>query len=137
MSVQLLTTAQVFINRGSKRNAVNKEVAECLLQAFEDFERNPDSRVAVLHGSDGYFCAGYDLSEVAAGSTPNFADVGNGPGPMGPSRMFLSKPVIAAIEGPAVAGGLELALWCDMRVAADDAIMGVFCRRFGVPLIDG
>eukprot|EP00047_Mylnosiga_fluctuans_P019380 m.82038 g.82038 ORF g.82038 m.82038 type:complete len:275 (-) comp8099_c0_seq2:991-1815(-) len=128
---------QISINRPGKRNAVNTATAGELLAAFEQFDANPSAKVAILRGTGGTFCAGYDLGEVAAGAAPVFADVGHGPGPMGPSRMRLKKPVIAAIEGHAVAGGLELAAWCDLRVADPDAILGVFCRRFGVPLIDG
>ena len=127
----------ISINRPTKRNAVNKETAKELLHAFESFELNPTAKVAILRGNGGYFCAGYDLGEVASNSAPEFADVGEGSGPMGPSRMQLRKPVIAAIEGHAVAGGLELAAWCDLRVADEKAVLGIFCRRFGVPLIDG
>jgi enoyl-CoA hydratase len=124
----------VTINRPERRNAVDAETAMLLRTAFEEFEADDQSRVAVLTGAGGTFCAGYDLHSVAASPPPH--DV-NGPGPMGPTRMLLSKPVIAAVEGHAVAGGLELALWCDLRVASATAVFGVFCRRWGVPLIDG
>jgi hypothetical protein len=127
----------VSLNRPDKRNCVNPETAGLLLKAFEDFEKDSSAHVAILRGNGGTFCAGYDLSVVAAGAAPSFVPLDAGPGPMGPSRLALSKPVIAAIDGHAVAGGLELALWCDLRVADESAVMGVFCRRFGVPLIDG
>src|SRR6185503_11988488 len=109
--------------------------AQALADAFRAFDADEHARVAVLHGDHGTFCAGADLKALAAG-TPNRVEK-DGDGPMGPSRMLLGKPVIASIAGHAVAGGLELALWCDLRVAADDAVLGVFCRRYGVPLIDG
>lgn len=125
----------VTINRPERRNAVNRETAEALSKAFSDFDADNDLSVAVLTGAGGNFCAGADLKGVAEGKG-NRAEA-SGDGPMGPTRMVPSKPVIAAIEGFAVAGGLELALWCDMRVAARNATFGVFCRRFGVPLIDG
>lgn len=125
----------VIIDRPARRNAVDRATADALTAAFKDFEDNDNLSCAVLTGAGGVFCAGADLQAVAAG-TPNRLEV-DGDGPMGPSRLALNKPVIAAIEGHAVAGGLELALWCDLRVAADDATLGVFCRRFGVPLIDG
>jgi enoyl-CoA hydratase len=128
---------QITINRPDKRNAVNQQTSTELLVAIEMFETNESAKVAILRGSGGSFCAGYDLTDVAAGVIPDFKHVGHGPGPMGPTRMDVKKPVIAAIEGHAVAGGLELALWCDLRVADENAVMGVFCRRFGVPLIDG
>jgi len=124
----------IIINRPERRNAVDRETAELLRQAFTAFEQEENSNVAVLCGANGTFCAGYDLKAVSAGISLHDPD---GDGPMGPSRMLLSKPVIAAIEGHAVAGGLELALWCDMRVASTTAVFGVFCRRWGVPLIDG
>jgi enoyl-CoA hydratase len=123
----------VIINRPECRNAVDHETALLLRAAFSDFDADDTADVAVLTGTGGAFCAGYDLKTVA---TAPLHDP-NGEGPMGPSRMLLSKPVIAAIEGPAVAGGLELALWCDLRVASTTAMFGVFCRRWGVPLIDG
>ena len=125
----------VILDRPQRRNAVDRETAEALADAFEAFDVEPTAKVGVLVGEHGSFCAGADLKAVAEGR-PNRLEP-EGRGPMGPSRMRLSKPVIAAIEGHAVAGGLELALWCDLRVAAEDAILGVFCRRFGVPLIDG
>lgn len=125
----------VLLDRPGRRNAVDAPTAAALVEAFEAFDADPAAAVAVLAGAGGTFCAGADLKEVAAGR-PNRLEAG-GPGPMGPSRMVLSKPVIAAIEGHAVAGGLELALWCDLRVVAQDAVLGVFCRRWGVPLIDG
>ena len=125
----------VVIDRRSRKNAVDRETAEQLADAFRAFDADATARVAVLAGDHGTFCAGADLKAMASG-TPNRV-APDGDGPMGPSRMLLGKPVIAAISGHAVAGGLELALWCDLRVADDDAILGVFCRRFGVPLIDG
>ncbi len=130
----------VTIDRPEVRNAVNAETAAALRESFARFDRDEELNVAVLTGAGGTFCAGYDLKELAhSGGRPLPdlpAQAGVGHGPMGPTRMLLSKPVIAAIEGYAVAGGLELALWCDLRVAADDATLGVFNRRFGVPLID-
>ena len=125
----------VTINRPGRRNAVDRETAAALVQAFHAFDHDRHLSVAVLTGAGGNFCAGADLKAIAQGQG-NCIDP-DGDGPMGPTRMALSKPVIAAIEGHAVAGGLELALWCDLRVAARDATFGVFCRRFGVPLIDG
>lgn len=129
----------VAINRPEVRNAVNQETARRLLEELEAFDRDPNLNVAVLHGKGGNFCAGYDLKELAnhTDSLKLEQDVTKGPGPMGPSRVQLSKPLIAAIDGYAVAGGLELALLADLRVVEESAVMGVFCRRFGVPLIDG
>ena len=125
----------VVIDRRGAKNAVDRQTAEELADAFRAFDADDVARVAVLAGDHGTFCAGADLKAMAAGNPNRVAP--DGDGPMGPSRMLLSKPVIAAISGHAVAGGLELALWCDLRVADDDAVLGVFCRRFGVPLIDG
>ena len=140
----------VTLKRPEVRNAVDAATACALYQAFVDFEADDDALVAVFHGAHGHFCAGWDLQAAAqmAGGGPD-----NGPGvlvdldfepmdaqplgPMGPTRLLLSKPVIAAVSGAAVAGGMELALWCDMRVMEADAYFGVYCRRFGVPLIDG
>ena len=130
----------VVINRPERRNAVDPETADLLEQAFAAFNADPDAAVAVLTGADGNFCAGYDLKYVSEHGTGQERDEGRDPagrGPMGPSRMLLDKPVIAAVEGFAVAGGIELALWCDLRVASETAQFGVFCRRWGVPLIDG
>jgi enoyl-CoA hydratase len=138
----------VTLDRAEVRNAVDAPTARALYQAFLDFEADQDARVGVFHGDHGHFCAGWDLQfgaqlaresgggGVLAGLdfTPGEADP---PGPMGPSRLLLSKPVIAAVSGAAVAGGMELALWCDLRVMEEDAYFGVYCRRFGVPLIDG
>ncbi|KPP82486.1 MAG: enoyl-CoA hydratase [Oceanicaulis sp. HLUCCA04] len=125
----------ITIDRPERRNAVDGPTAQALADAFARFEADDGADVAILTGAGGIFCAGADLKAIADG-TPNRTEP-TGDAPMGPSRMLLSKPVIAAVEGHAVAGGLELALWCDMRVAARDAVFGVFCRRFGVPLIDG
>lgn len=125
----------VIMNRPEARNAVNGPAAAGLFQAFDEFDKDDSASVAVLWGDNGTFCAGADLK--AFGTSDANPVHRTGPGPMGPSRMVLSKPVIAAVSGHAVAGGLELALWCDMRVVEEDAIMGVFCRRWGVPLIDG
>lgn len=125
----------VTIDRPQRRNAVDRATADALAEAFRTFEADAAVSVAVLTGAGGNFCAGADLQAISQGD-PNRVEL-DGDGPMGPSRMRLSKPVIAAIEGYAVAGGLELALWCDLRVMAQDATLGVFCRRFGVPLIDG
>lgn len=122
----------VTIDRPAKRNAVDPETADALRTAFAAFAGDDAASVAILTGSGGQFCAGFDLTAV--GTSRYDPD---GPGPMGPTRMLLNKPVIAAVEGHAVAGGLELALWCDLRVAAQSAIFGVYCRRWGVPLIDG
>ncbi|MGH8988890.1 MAG: crotonase/enoyl-CoA hydratase family protein [Acidimicrobiales bacterium] len=124
----------VTIARPAVRNAVDAATADALRDAFAQFDADPSTRVAVLTGAGGTFCAGADLGALQTGDLPPVRD--DGPGPMGPTRTTLGKPVIAAVEGHAVAGGLELALWCDLRVAADDAVFGVFCRRFGVPLVD-
>ncbi|MCG4451718.1 crotonase/enoyl-CoA hydratase family protein [Pseudomonas sp. MMS21-TM103] len=127
----------LIIDRAEVRNAVDRPTAEALAAALRAFEADPQARVAVLAGAAGTFCAGADLGAVAAGGGRANRLEPEGDGPMGPSRMQLSKPLIAAIEGHAVAGGLELALLADLRVMAADAVLGVFCRRFGVPLIDG
>ncbi len=125
----------VIMDRPAARNAVNGPAAAELVAAFDEFDRDDSASVAVLWGDNGTFCAGADLK---AFGTPDMNPAHRtGPGPMGPTRMVLSKPVIAAVSGYAVAGGIELALWCDMRVVEEDAVFGVFCRRWGVPLIDG
>ncbi len=132
----------VTLNRPDARNAVDGPTAHLLAQAFRAFDADAHARVAILQGAGGQFCAGADLKAVAGGfgeasrANPLDPDM-TADGPMGPTRLQLGKPVIAAIEGHAVAGGLELALWCDLRVASATAVFGVFCRRFGVPLIDG
>ena len=125
----------ITIDRPQRRNAVDRPTAAGLEAAFTQFDTDTEVDVAILTGAGGTFCAGADLKAVAEGRGNRVTE--DGPGPMGPTRMLLSKPVIAAVEGFAVAGGLELALWCDLRVAAEDATFGVFCRRWGVPLIDG
>ena len=125
----------LIINRPEVRNAVDKDTAQALADAFRAFERDQEARVAVLAGKGGFFCAGADLKGFSEGRGNRLSPEGDGP--MGPSRMRFSKPVIAAVSGYAVAGGLELALLCDLRVMEEDAVFGVFCRRWGVPLIDG
>ena len=125
----------IVLSRPEARNAVDRQTAQELADAFRTFESDTEARVAVFAGDQGHFCAGADLKKIAEGQ-PNRVQP-DGDGPMGPTRMQLSKPVIAAISGYAVAGGLELALWCDLRVMEEDAVLGVFCRRWGVPLIDG
>ncbi|MEZ5849922.1 MAG: crotonase/enoyl-CoA hydratase family protein [Hyphomicrobiaceae bacterium] len=126
----------VILNRPQVRNAVDNETAEALAEAFRIFEGDETAKVAVLWGAGGSFCAGADLKSVASGERLKRYKL-DGDGPMGPSRLKLTKPVIAAVSGHAVAGGLELAIWCDMRVVEEDAIFGVYCRRWGVALIDG
>lgn len=128
----------VSIDRPELRNCVDRPTAEALSAAFRDFDADEALSVAILTGTGGSFCAGADLKAVASGDPVRANQVAeHGDGPMGPTRMQLSKPVIAAVAGHAVAGGLELALWCDLRVADETAVFGVYCRRFGVPLIDG
>jgi enoyl-CoA hydratase len=125
----------VILSRPEVRNAVDRQTAEELVEAFTAFDADPDALVGVFFGDHGHFCAGADLKAISSGNGNRIEPTGDGP--MGPSRMLLSKPVIGAIAGYAVAGGLELALWCDLRVMEEDATLGVFCRRWGVPLIDG
>jgi enoyl-CoA hydratase len=125
----------VLLSRPERRNAVDGATAKALADAFREFDADEQAAVAVLHGEGGIFCAGADLKE--AGTPQGNVVQGDGDGPMGPTRLRLTKPVIAAVAGHAVAGGLELALWCDLRVAEETAVFGVFCRRWGVPLIDG
>jgi enoyl-CoA hydratase len=137
MSVEVTKDGEVVvvaIDRPDVRNAVDATTAEALAAAFKEFDADDSVKVAILTGNGGTFCAGADLKAIASGNAPSISE--DGDGPMGPTRLALSKPVIAAIEGYAVAGGLELAVWCDLRVAAKDATLGVFNRRFGVPLID-
>lgn len=126
----------VTLSRPQARNAVDAATAARLADAFRTFDADPEAAVAVFHGDHGHFCAGADLKAMGGGATRNRLH-STGDGPMGPSRMLLGKPVIAAISGYAVAGGLELALWCDLRIVEESAVLGVYCRRFGVPLIDG
>jgi len=140
MSVRIERRGPVFtvlLSRPERRNAVDGETAAALAAAFREFEADAEAKVAVLHGEGGTFCAGADLKAVSEGGGGGNPTRREGDGPMGPSRMLLSKPTIAAVAGYAVAGGLELALWCDLRVVEENAIFGVFCRRWGVPLIDG
>ena len=130
----------VIIDRPEVRNAVDGPTGEALAAAFREFDADEEAQVAVLWGDHGAFCAGADLksiSKLGAKGTPPYQLSEEGDGPLGPSRMLLSKPVIAAVAGHAVAGGFELALWCDLRVVEEDAVFGVFCRRWGVPLMDG
>ena len=127
----------ITIDRPEVRNAVDRPTADALAAAFRAFEGDDSQRVAILTGANGVFCAGADLQAMGSDRANRVAADMAVDGPMGPSRMSLTKPVIAAVEGYAVAGGLELAVWCDLRVAAEDATFGVFCRRWGVPLIDG
>lgn len=128
----------VTINRAERRNAVDAATARELFDAFQEFDLDEGASVAILTGADGAFCAGADLKALAGGESGKRVEPGGVDtfGPMGPTRMRLSKPVIAAIEGYAVAGGAELALWCDLRVMAETSTFGIFCRRFGVPLVD-
>jgi enoyl-CoA hydratase len=125
----------VILDRPEVRNAVDRVAAQALADAFRGFDADSGARAAVLWGEGGTFCSGADLKAIAAGEPNRVAP--DGDGPMGPTRMELDKPVVAAVAGHAVAGGLELALWCDLRVVEEDAVLGVFCRRWGVPLIDG
>jgi enoyl-CoA hydratase len=127
----------VLLGRPDRRNAVDGPTAAALADAFRAFDADPDAAVAILHGEGGVFCAGADLKSIGTDTGNRIDPMGEGDGPMGPTRMRLGKPVIAAVAGHAVAGGLELALWCDLRVADETAVFGVFCRRWGVPLIDG
>lgn len=124
----------VTIDRPQVRNAVDPATAAALVDAFGEFDADDSASVAVLTGAGGNFCAGADLKAISSGDVRPIVEEGEGP--MGPTRMVLGKPVIAAVEGYAVAGGLELAIWCDLRVMASDAVFGIFCRRFGVPLVD-
>jgi enoyl-CoA hydratase/carnithine racemase len=126
----------VIIDRPAARNAIDRATAQALAAAFRDFDADPAQHVAVLCGANGHFCAGADLKAFVA-NPGEWSLAEDGDAPLGPTRMLLSKPVIAAVSGYAVAGGLELALWCDLRVVEQTATFGVFCRRWGVPLIDG
>jgi enoyl-CoA hydratase len=130
--------AIITIDRPEVANAIDRPTADALADAFRRFEADASLHVAVLTGANGTFCAGADLKAMREPGAPRVSRVApDGDGPVGPTRMLLSKPVIAAVEGHAVAGGLELAAWCDLRVAAEDAVFGVFCRRWGIPLMDG
>lgn len=138
MSVRVERTGPVFtilVHRPDSKNAIDRDTAHALSRAIDEFEADESASVGVLHGEGGTFCSGADLKAVARGA-PNDIDP-EGDGPLGPTRRFIGKPMIAAVEGHAVAGGLELALMCDLRIAAENAVFGVFCRRWGVPLIDG
>lgn len=147
MSVTIERSGRVWtvvLSRPECRNAIDHETAEALYEAFTAFDASPDADVAVFWGKGGVFCAGWDLKFATTLDPENplseldFVDGAPAPrGPLGPTRLALSKPVIAAVEGPAVAGGMELALWCDLRVMAESAYLGVYCRRWGIPLIDG
>lgn len=137
VSQRLGDVLHVKITRPERRNAVDGETALQLYHTFKDFDADQSLKVAILSGAEGNFCAGADLQAIAAAEHLNPIYPDGDLGPMGPTRLQLSKPVIAAVEGYAVAGGIELAAWCDLRVAAETATFGVFCRRFGVPLIDG
>lgn len=127
----------IILNRPDRKNAVDRLMADQIANAFREFEADSEAAIAVLWGAGGCFCAGADLKAVALGQGNRLSYDMSQNGPMGPTRMFLSKPVIAAVSGFAVAGGLELACWCDLRVMEKDAIFGVYCRRYGVPLVDG
>ena len=127
----------IILNRPDRRNAIDPSMARMLAEAFREFDADDSASVAVLHGAGGHFCAGADLKALAAGDIHEVDPDPTIGGPLGCTRMSLSKPVIAAVEGYAVAGGLELACWCDLRLVAEDATLGVFCRRVGVPLVDG
>jgi len=130
--------AIVTIDRPEVANAIDRPTAEALADAFRRFDADPELSVAVLAGTGGKFCCGADLKAMRSGDPSRITPVTpDGDGPVGPTRMMLSKPVIAAVEGHAVAAGLEIAVWCDLRVAAEDAVFGVFCRRWGIPLMDG
>jgi enoyl-CoA hydratase len=138
MGVQIETSdliTTIILDRPDVRNAVDRATAEELADAFRSFEEDNGASVAVFWGDHGHFCAGADLKKISEGQQNRVEP--DGDGPMGPTRMLLRKPVIAAISGYAVAGGLELALWCDLRVMEETAVLGIFCRRWGVPLIDG